>query len=182
MARFQLHGLTMKRLLVLVWLLLGFAAHAAPDAADLSWQLKPRVGIERGALHLHLGMAREAVRQSMAADFGPPVRHRFPEEDDFESPKRREFIRLRFQGGQLHSIMVIRGDVRLGELRLHGGKLKLATVTQHLKRQGHAARETRWMVDGRDFPSLGINMASREDVGGDGDGVEWVMLSRDFQD
>ena len=38
------------------------------------------------------------------------------------------------------------------------------------------------MVDGRDFPSLGINMASREDVGGDGDGVEWVMLSRDFQD
>lgn len=38
------------------------------------------------------------------------------------------------------------------------------------------------LVDGRDFPSLGINMASREDVGGDGDGVEWVMLSRDFQD
>ena len=66
-----------------------------------------------------------------------------------------------------------RRDVQLSELRLHGRKLKL-------KRQGHAARETRWMVDGRDFPSLGINLASREDMGGDGDGVEWV--SRDFKD
>ena len=35
------------------------------------------------------------------------------------------------------------------------------------------------MVDGRDFPSLGINLASREDVGGDGDGVEWVIVVSD---
>ena len=75
-----------------------------------------------------------------------------------------------------------RRDVQLSELRRHGRKLKLATVTQNLKRQGHAAREARWMVDGRDFPGLGINLASREDVGGDGDGVEWVMMSRDFKD
>ena len=31
--------------------------------------------------------------------------------------------------------------------------------------------------DGQECPALGVNIATHQDVGGDGDGVEWVILS-----
>ena len=54
-----------------------------------------------------------------------------------------------------------------------------------LKRQFKAMklsfRNTKWLGDGQDCPELAINIARHEDVGGDGDGIEWVILSSTFK-
>jgi len=45
---------------------------------------------------------------------------------------------------------------------------------------GGTLRPTKWLGDGWDCVQLGLNVASHEDVGGDGDEIEWVILSRAF--
>jgi hypothetical protein len=36
--------------------------------------------------------------------------------------------------------------------------------------------------DGHECTSLGVNIATHEEVGGDGDGIEWVILSAEIAD
>ncbi len=105
----------------------------------------------------------------------------FPDEDDFRSPDRASFIRVRYEGDAVRDIEFLSGRLRYKGAELHDGAT-LGEVRQFLESEHGPLRPTRWLGDGLDCVPLGINVASHEDVGGDGDGVEWVILSRNFTD
>lgn len=151
------------------------------SAATPTWQLLPRQGIACGALQVLLGQEREALRKRMlAADFLPPKPSRFADEDDFRTADKSTLIRVRYDGSKVQDI-----EFLAGRLKYQGVDLHRNTSFAKLKRQFTAMklsfRDTKWLGDGKDCPELAINIATREDVGGDGNGIEWVILSSTFK-
>lgn len=178
----------LKMLACCAALLAGHAtAQAAGDcgkgvaAATPTWQLLPRQGIACGALQVSLGQEREALRKRMlAADFLPPKPSRFADEDDFRTADKSTFIRVRYQGTQVQDIEFLSGALRYRGVDLHRNTT-FAQLEKKFKAMKLTLRNTRWLGDGQDCPELAINIATREDVGGDGDGIEWVILSSNFK-
>jgi hypothetical protein len=44
--------------------------------------------------------------------------------------------------------------------------------------RGYSITCSSYYADGQDCPELGINIATRREIGGDGDGIEWVAMLR----
>jgi hypothetical protein len=148
----------------------------------MEWELVPSEGIKCEQLAIAFGQPRALVRQRLSAAFGPPAANpSFPDEDDFRSPDRTTFIRVRYQGDAVHDIEFLSGRLRYKGVELHDGAT-MEEVRRFLESECGPLRPTEWLGDGLDCVALGINVASHEDVGGDGDGVEWVILSRNFHD
>lgn len=147
-----------------------------------TWQLLPRQGISCGALKIEFGQARAALRSAMAAaGFVPPQPDRYQDEDDFQSADKTSFIRVRYGAGDtVQDIEFLGGSLAYQGAPLHGGTT-FAEVKKRFKAARLQLRDTEWLGDGQDCPELGINIATREDVGGDGDGIEWVILSSTFK-
>jgi hypothetical protein len=78
----------------------------------------------------------------------------------------------------LEEIMCIQGSLRLGALELHD--TTWAELGPALQSLGYTITDPEYYVDGRDCPELGINIATREDVGGDegDDAIEWIAAWR----
>ncbi|MDR2013282.1 MAG: hypothetical protein LBQ20_09645 [Rhodanobacter sp.] len=143
----------------------------------MSWQLLPRRGIRFGEAEIVVGAPRAEVRQALAGYFPPPKNQRRESEDQYLNSDGKIFLRYD-DANTLETIMCITGSVQLdGQELLDTTWSELIT---HLGSLGFNPEESKYFVDGQDFPELGINIATREDVGGDedDDAIEWVAVWR----
>lgn len=149
--------------------------------ASSIWQLVPRQGIACGDLQVSMGQERGALRTAMAAaNFLPPRPGRYPDEDDFLTADKSTFIRVRYDGSKVQDIEFLAGTLKYQGVDLHRNTT-FAKVKRQFKAMKLGFRDTKWLGDGQDCPDLLINIARHEDVGGDGDGIEWVILSSNFK-
>jgi hypothetical protein len=137
----------------------------------MQWELIPRRGIRIGGTEILLGTSREDNRGLMAALPLSRENHR-DGEDQFVSDGTMIF--LRYTGDTLDRIMFIRGNLSLEGLELH--ETSWAELEGALAARGYTFDDPEYFADGLECPELGVNIATQEDVGGDGDGIEWVSL------
>jgi hypothetical protein len=145
-----------------------------------TWELMPRRGIRRGGIELLLGMSRATARDALATTMAGPE-SQFPQEDDFTSELTGTLVRLRYAGDALDDIEFLDGDLRFDGIALHRGA-RWSTVEEELAAQGFTFQDAVHLGDGHECTSLGVNIATHEEVGGDGDGIAWVILSTDIAD
>jgi hypothetical protein len=148
----------------------------------MEWEFMPFEGIMSRQLAITLGQSRTLLRKLAAPLFSPlEPNSDYPDEDDFITQDGTTFIRVRYQDGTVRDIEFLSGQLRNKGFELHD-QATLQRVQRFLKSENHSLRKTSWLGDGLDCVSLGINIASHDDIGGDGDGIEWVILSRNFKD
>jgi hypothetical protein len=148
--------------------------------SNQTWELLPKVGIESGATRISFGMERQEVRSAMSTQFLPPAPSNYEDEDDFVTEGRSTFIRIRYEGTLVRDIEFLGGPLRYQGIDLHANAT-FGGLEERFGELGLTFRYTEWLGDGQDCPELAINIATHEDVGGDGDGIEWVILSSNFQ-
>lgn len=141
------------------------------------WELVPRQGIRSDGLELTLGMGRPAARTALAATMGGPESH-FPDEDDFVDDGT--WIRLRYDDDALLMIEFLGGDLRLDGIALHDGA-RWPALAESLASKGFRFEPANLLSEGRECGQLGVNIATHADVGGDGDGIEWVILAAEIE-
>jgi hypothetical protein len=149
----------------------------------MNWVLHPFRGIESDGVAISFGQARAVVRDSLASIFESPCRiEAYPDEDDFKTLDDSTFIRVRYDDADaVWDIEFLAGTLRYEATDLHD-HTTLEKVRQYFSSKQISLRPTKWLGDGWDCVPLAFNIASHEDVGGDGNGIEWVILSRTFQD
>ena len=140
------------------------------------WELEPRRGIRTSGIDLLVGMGRAAARDALAGTMGDPESH-FPDEDDFRTGDT--WIRLRYDGEMLTMIEFLCGDLRLEGVALHDGA-HWPVLAESLAARGIHFEPAGFLGDGKESGSLGVNIATHSDVGGDGEGIEWVIVSPDI--
>ena len=144
------------------------------------WTLVPKKGIEQGRLKVHFEMSRSAVRDLLKAEFGEPECN-YNDEDDFHHFHDGTFLRIRYDNSNVQDIEFLEGSLSYEGVRLAGG-VRWPEVERGLAALGNKFRETDWLGDGYDCLPLAVNIATHEQVGGDGDGIEWVIMSSIFGD
>jgi hypothetical protein len=147
--------------------------------SDSVWELLPRTGIEGDSIKIVFGMDRQALRDMMSKKFSAPESH-YPDEDDFISADESTFIRIRYDGTLVRDIEFLNGLLKYQGINLHSNT-NFTELEEKFIEAGFTFRLTEWLGDGQDCQELGINIATREDVGGDGNETEWVILSSDFK-
>lgn len=149
---------------------------------EMEWEFVPFAGITSQAISITLGQSRDLLRKHAASVFSPlEPNAAYPDEDDFMTLDGVTFIRVRYQDDTVRDIEFLSGKLRYKGVELHD-QATLKTVRRFLQSENHLLRRTKWLGDGFDCVSLGINIACHDDIGGDGDGIEWVILSRNFKD
>jgi hypothetical protein len=143
------------------------------------WELEPKRGIRTSDVELTLGMDRPGARAALAGTMTGPESH-FPDEDDFRNDADGTWIRLRFDDDALQTIEFLRGDLRLAGIALHEGA-RWPALAESLASKGFGFESASVLGDGQECGSLGVNIATHGDVGGDGDGIEWVIVSADIE-
>lgn len=143
------------------------------------WTLLPREGVELSSLKICFGLSREKLRQHLHSAFGAPQSH-FEDEDDFSHPDGT-LIRVRYDEDGVQDIEFLEGVLMYQDVALCG-HVTWPEVQRQLATMNVSFRPTEWLGDGTDCLPLAINIATHEQIGGDGDGVEWVILSKRFQD
>ena len=157
--------------------LLGLRLRMVDDPVMTRWELVPRRGIRRNGIELALGMGRPAVRAALAATMSGPESH-FPDEDDFTDGGT--WIRLRYDDDALLMIEFLQGDLRLDGIALHGGA-RWPALAESLTSKGFGFEPGNVLGEGQECGQLGVNIATHADVGGDGDGIEWVILAAEIE-
>lgn len=148
----------------------------------MDWEFVPFEGIKSKQIAITLGQSRELLRKLAVPLFSPlEPNSDYPDEDDFITLDGTTFIRVRYQDDTVRDIEFLSGQLRYKGFEMHD-RATLKEVQKFLSSQNHSLRKTSWLGDGLDCVSLGINIACHDDVGGDGDGIEWVILSRNFKD
>ena len=148
----------------------------------MDWEFVPFEGIISKQIAITLGQSRELLRKLAVPLFSPlEPNSDYPDEDDFITVDGTTFIRVRYQDDTVRDIEFLAGQLRYKGFEMHD-RATLKEVQRFLSSQNHSLRKTSWLGDGLDCVSLGINIACHDDVGGDGDGIEWVILSRNFKD
>jgi hypothetical protein len=153
-------------------------AHSGAGMADQKWQLIPGVGIQSGAIKISFGQERAALGKLMSTGF-LPAKSYAADEDDFLTRDQSTLIRVRYHGTQVEDIELLRGTLQYQGIDLHANTT-FAKIKKEFAAKNWTFRETTWLGDGKDCPELKINIATHEDVGGDGDEIEWVILGKDF--
>ena len=143
------------------------------------WTLVPQKGIEQGELAIHFGMPRSAIRDLLREEFPAPQSH-FDDEDDFEHLTDGTFIRVRYDDSGVQDIEFLAGYLTYNGVKLSGGD-EWPDVRQGLAALGNQFRDTEWLGDGFDCLPIAVNIATHEQIGGDGDGIEWVIMSSKFE-
>lgn len=147
----------------------------------MEWEFVPFEGLVSKSLTITLGQSRELLRMRAASVFRPlEPNPNYPNEDDFITHDGETFVRVRYQDDTVRDIEFLSGKLRYKGFELHDQAM-LNSVRRFLESENHALRKTQWLGDGYDCVTLGINVASHEEIGGDGDGIEWVILSRNFK-
>jgi hypothetical protein len=148
----------------------------------MDWEFVPFEGIISKQIAITLGQSRELLRKLAVPLFSPlEPNSDYPDEDDFITVDGTTFIRVRYQDDTVRDIEFLAGQLRYKGFEMHD-RATLKEVQKFLSSQNHSLRKTSWLGDGLDCVSLGINIACHDDIGGDGDGIEWVILSRNFKD
>ncbi|XVU21525.1 hypothetical protein ACQPZJ_30155 [Actinoplanes sp. CA-054009] len=135
------------------------------------WELVPHEGLRSGDVEVRLRTSREELRAALAGRFGAPDENR-PFEDQFTNEETTLF--LRYDGGLLTSILFIAGSLRYDGIELYD--TTFGVLEPALTARGLELKDPVEFTDGMDVPELGVNIATREDVGSDGDEIEWVAL------
>jgi hypothetical protein len=144
------------------------------------WELHPKKGISTNQAGLSLGDERSAVREKLGTFLNVVSSKAYPNEDDFKSDDT--FIRVRYdEDEKVEDIEFLEGNLSFEGVLLHANT-EFEVIESTLSNRGFVFRDTEWLGDGKDCIELAINIATREDVGGDGDDIEWVILSKDFID
>jgi hypothetical protein len=141
----------------------------------MRWELVPRRGVRSGGVDVSLGMERAAIRSELSAILGEPRSH-FPDEDDYTCDEHGTWLRLRFDGERLQDVEFLRGELYLDGVPLHAGA-RWSRLSGQLAALGFAFSPAAELGDGQECPRLGVNIATHGDVGGDGDGIEWVIVA-----
>jgi len=143
----------------------------------MDWALLPRRGIRIGEAEIVLGAPRAEVRQTLAQHFPSPANRRRPSEDQYADDDRKVFLRYD-DADTLAEIMCINGSLHSEGLELRN--TTWAELAPRLEARGYTITAPQYYADGQDCPELGINIATRADVGGDEDDdeIEWVALWR----
>jgi hypothetical protein len=128
-----------------------------------------------GGVEVLLGMDRATARSTLSPILGEPRSH-FPDEDDYQSDEHGTWLRLRFDVDRLQDVEFLRGDLYLDGVPLHGG-VRWPELSERLAARGFEFWPATELGDGQECPELGVNIATHEDVGGAGDGIEWVILA-----
>ena len=148
----------------------------------MDWEFVPFEGIISKQIAITLGQSRELLRKLAVPLFSPlEPNSDYPDEDDFITVDGTTFIRVRYQDDTVRDIEFLAGQLRYKGFEMHD-RATLKEVQKFLSSQNHSLRKTSWLGDGLDCVSLGINIACHDDIGGDGDGIEWGILSRNFKD
>lgn len=88
----------------------------------MEWNLVPFVGIACDALTIAFGDHRDAVRERLSSAFGPPdANNLYPDEDDFITPDRSTFIRVRYQQDAVRDVEFLLGSLSYMGVELHDG-------------------------------------------------------------
>ena len=148
--------------------------------SESAWELLPFIGIERGGFKLSLGMERQDLLAAMSRDFLPPEPSAYIDEDDFLTEDGSTFIRVRYGGTKVQDIEFLGGALKYQGIDLHSSTT-FDEIERRFEPLGFTFRPTQWLGDGADCPELAVNIATREDVGGDGEEIEWVILSSNFR-
>jgi hypothetical protein len=143
-----------------------------------TWELMPGRGLRTAGIELTLGMSRAAARDALAPTMAGPESH-FPDEDDFTAERDGTWIRLRYAGGELEMIEFLAGDLRFDGIDMHRGT-RWPALAEALAARGFTFHSASALGDGQECDSLGVNIATHEDVGGNGDGIEWVILAAEI--
>ena len=143
----------------------------------MSWELLPHRGIRIGTTEIVVGAPRTEVRQALTQHFPPPANRRGPSEDQYENNDRMVLLHYD-DANTLEGITWVKGSLHLGEIELHD--TTWSELAPHLEALGYTITEPENYADGKDCPELGINIATREDVGGDegDDEIEWIVIWR----
>jgi hypothetical protein len=148
--------------------------------SDSTWKLLPSIGIESDAIKLSFGMERQDLLAAMSNDFLPPEPSAYTDEDDFFTEDGSTFIRVRYEGTKVRDIEFLGGSLKYQDIDLHSNAT-FDEIERKFETSGFTFRPTQWLGDGSDCLELAINIATREDVGGDGEEIEWVILSSNFR-
>ncbi len=146
----------------------------------LIWTLIPNTGIESGEIKISFGQDRKALNSIMSTKFVPPTDNGYPDEDDFLTHDKSTFIRVRYDGNVVKDIEFLGGHLSYQGINLHADT-NFRQIQENFAKHKLSFRDTEWLGDGQDCAALGINIATRDDVGGDGDEIEWVILSSAFE-
>lgn len=150
--------------------------------ADLVWELNPRTGIAFIEIAITFGMERADVQVLLSKYFlAPSIDNSYPNEDDFLTSDQSSFIRIRYDGTLVQDIEFLSGKLQYQGINLHSNTT-FSEIEACFILKGLEFRDTQWLGDGQDCEKLGINIATRENVGGDegDDEIEWVILSKRF--
>jgi hypothetical protein len=144
------------------------------------WELFPKQGIRQDEMEIFFGMARSTLRASLRQRFGEPDSYMI-DEDDFETPSGGTLIRLRFDGDKLQDIEFLSGILHYRGVELHDNT-RWSEIEERLGRLGLRFHKSVFLDAGMECSELGINVATREQVGGDkgDDSIEWVIISANF--
>jgi hypothetical protein len=105
----------------------------------------------------------------------PAPRTRRESEDQYTSDTT---LFLRYDNDTLNVIMFIDGRLAYNGLELHD--TRWAVLAPALTERGLTINDAPvYFTEGVDCPELGVNIATQEEVGGDGDEIEWISLWRD---
>jgi hypothetical protein len=145
------------------------------------WELIPQKGVSQGENEIFFGMDRSRIRALLQNTFGEPTSH-MPDEDDFETPQDETHIRLRFNGdSKLQDIEFLGGSLQYKGIELRHG-VHWGGVERELTNLGFSFEEATFLGEGQECSELGINIATRSQVGGDEDDdtIEWIIASSEF--
>jgi hypothetical protein len=146
----------------------------------MNWTFIPRKGFAHGNFEVSFGCGRDELRALLKPTFSTPESNSsYPDEDDFHSNDGTTFIRVRYKDKAVKDVEFLSGFLSYEGIQLHGST-NLTAVREAFEALGHTFRPTQWLGDGSDCESLGFNIASREDIGGDDDAIEWFIISHDF--
>jgi len=144
---------------------------------NTTWELIPKRGIRHNETEIFFGMTRSTLRAELQQRFGEPASH-MSDEDDFETPDGATLIRLRFDGDKLQDIEFLHGSLRYRGVELCDNTT-WSEIEERLGGFGLSFHDSMFLDEGMECSELGINVATREQVGGDrgDDRIEWVITS-----
>lgn len=142
------------------------------------WTLIPKVGIASDDHSISFGDSRGELRKALEATYPYETPKNFPNEDDYKNES--VYIRVRYDTEELvQDIEFLDGDLVYRDIHLHDGTT-FEEIEEYFRRIGLSFRDTEWFGEGKDCVELEISIATKEQVGGDGDDIEWVIMSNDL--
>lgn len=141
------------------------------------WSLIPKEGIVSKEHSIRFGDSRDELRKALEATYSCETPKNFQNEDDFKNES--VYIRVRYDAdNRVEDIEFLGGPLEYRDINLHEGTT-FSEIEDSFRSIGLSFCDTEWFGEGKDCAELEISIATREQVGGDGDDIEWVIMSND---